>query len=367
MLNHARAFRDRGWRVTLAGALENALPEDLAADSGVRVWELRAGAAMLLRNVVALTRRLAADESWSVAFVQNPPGFPAVFAAWLGSAARGAAVVVDWHNLGSTLLALAPERSRFAVNIYRLLERIPALRTGLHVSVSQALARHWGLKTARVVYDAPSRRTHVVRPLDRGEWWRRVWPDQPLPRIDACWVAAPSSWGRDEDLDALRRVAHLAATRSALWHDSRLVVFATGRGPGREKFERELGQLPAGPIEIRTGWLPAGAYPEFLTLADAGLCLHVSSSGLDLPMKLADFGGAGLPALVRDYGPVLDELGAEPSIMRFHTDDELETCLRNLARDGEAPCKPHRAEEWEARWTHALDGWLRRFETEVVV
>jgi len=368
MLNHARAFRQRGWRVTLAGTLENALPDDLANDGAVNVWALRAGAGTLLRNLFSLTRRLAADESWSVAFVQNPPGFPAVFAAWLAGASRGAPVVVDWHNLGFTLFALAPRRSRFAVNVYRWLEKIPALSAGLHVSVSRALARRLALKTARVIHDAPSRRAVVKRPaIDRAEWWRRVWPDRPGPRVDAHWVAAPSSWGRDEDLDALRRVAHLAATRSALWRDSRLIVVATGRGAGREAFERALRDLPAGPIEIRTGWLPPGAYPEFLTLADAGLCLHVSSSGVDLPMKLADFRGAGLPALVRDYGPVLDELSAETSMIRFRTDDELETQLRCVAR-GEVVRAPAVADgpAWETKWESGLESWLSPFESEDV-
>jgi beta-1,4-mannosyltransferase len=43
-------------------------------------------------------------------------------------------------------------------------------------------------------------------------------------------------------------------------------------------------------------------------MADAGLCLHQSSSGLDLPMKLADFRGCAIPACAFDYGPVLSEV-----------------------------------------------------------
>lgn len=367
MLNHARAFRERGWRVTLAGALENALPEDLANDSDVRVWDLRANGGGLLREVLTLGKKLATDDSWHLALVQNPPGFPAVFAAWLAHGARGADVAMDWHNLGFTLLALAPNRGRVAVALYRVLEKLPALSAGLHIAVSRALAQWLGLKNVRVIHDAPSARAKVVRPTDRAAWWQRVWPDQPMPRVDAHWVAAPSSWGRDEDLDALRRVAHLAATRSARWRDSRLVVFATGRGPGREAFERALKDLPPGPIEIRTGWLPPGAYPEFLTLADGGLCLHVSSSGLDLPMKLADFRGAWLPALVRDYGSVLDELAADGTLERFRTDEELEEKLRHLAQRESLPPAMPTAETWETRWHRALDDWLQRFETEVVV
>ena len=121
-------------------------------------------------------------------------------------------------------------------------------------------------------------------------------------------MVSPTSWTRDEDFDvlleAVRRCEALVAGRP--FPD--VLVLLTGRGARRAGFEAAAAALPGRRIHVRTLWLEPDDYPSALGAADLGLCLHRSASGLDLPMKIADMQGAGLPVCALDYGPCLDEM-----------------------------------------------------------
>lgn len=54
-------------------------------------------------------------------------------------------------------------------------------------------------------------------------------------------------------------------------------------------------------IQISTLWLEVDDYPKIVAAADLGVCLHYSSSGLDLPMKVVDMFAAGTPCLAVRY------------------------------------------------------------------
>jgi beta-1,4-mannosyltransferase len=100
-----------------------------------------------------------------------------------------------------------------------------------------------------------------------------------------------------------------------------------------------------------------------LRAADIGVCLHRSSSGLDLPMKLADMLGSGLPVLAVDYGPCLREqlrpgdngllfsTAAElaEQIIALFTDFPSSPTLDRLRNNIAASAQPRWDDEWNAR------------------
>ncbi len=120
-------------------------------------------------------------------------------------------------------------------------------------------------------------------------------------------VVCPTSWTPDEDFDLLLEALERADRRLARG-DKQLALILTGRGALRESFETRLARRSFKSIVVRTHWLEPADYPVLIGMADLGLCLHQSSLGLDLPMKVADFRGAGVPVAAFDYAPVLGEV-----------------------------------------------------------
>ena len=88
-------------------------------------------------------------------------------------------------------------------------------------------------------------------------------------------------------------------TRAARKDGARLLsgIGRAGRGPQRAAYEARMAGLDLVHVALRTLWLEPGDYPLLLGSADLGVCLHASSSGLDLPMKVCGCGcGAGVLA-----------------------------------------------------------------------
>jgi beta-1,4-mannosyltransferase len=312
-----------------------------------------------------------------VILVQNPPAVPSLSMAWLAARLRGARFVIDWHNLSHTIAAVKVGEGHRAVKSLARGERRWARRADGHLAVSQAmgdwLAREYRVKPV-VVYDRPAASFAPPSAAAAAALWSKLSADYQLGTTRPPIVVCPTSWTPDEDFDLLlealeRAERTLRRARTLEAPEARrdlplLALFLTGLGPLRTTFEQRATRRDFSAIAVKTAWLDPADYPTFVGMADLGLCLHQSSSGLDLPMKLADLRGAGVPVATYDYSQVLAEVmetGREG--ITFRDPGDLANLLvsvatRSIAPDG--PLAKSRAwlaqnppERWDVQWDRA--------------
>jgi len=303
-----------------------------------------------------------------VILVQNPPAFPSLSIAWLASRLRGARFVIDWHNLSHTIAAVKVGERHRVVKALARCERRWAKRAQAHLTVSKSLsdwlAKEYGAKPV-VVYDRPPQAFARPAVADAAALWEKISKDMPLAGARPPIVVCPTSWTPDEDFDllleALERAERQLTRGVPPPPGVRLAMLLTGRGPLRETFEARAARRNFKAIAVRTLWLEPADYPTLVGMADLGLCLHQSSSGLDLPMKLADLRGAGVPAATYDYAPVLGEVmttGREG--VTFNDPGDLSSLFVSVASRAVTPDSPlgrsaawlaqNPAERWDAQW-----------------
>jgi beta-1,4-mannosyltransferase len=70
-----------------------------------------------------------------------------------------------------------------------------------------------------------------------------------------------------------------------------------------------------------------------LSLCDIGVCLHYSSSGLDLPMKVVDMFGAGIPVLAINYETLNELLKHNKNGLIFNNAEELTKQLSDIVKN----------------------------------
>ena len=335
MLYHAQALAANGLDVDLVGFEGTPLPKAVADDLRIKVRRLNPATLRLRRGVsgstyavaglvdaarlsLRLWRTLRTLRRPDLVLIQNPPAFPTLAVAWFSLRRRGVRFVIDWHNLGYTLLSLRLGQWHPAVRLARWLERRDARRVEANLCVSRGLAAflesRFGVQQARVLYDRPASAFVPMDRADRERLRQALFTRLGVHGGMVAFIVCPTSWTEDEDFDLVIGAVPRLEERIRGWEAAvvgrrfpDLVILVTGDGARRAEFERRFAGLPARRVHLRARWLEPEDYPRVVGSADLGLCLHRSSSGLDIPMKVADLFGAGVPVCALDYGVCLAE------------------------------------------------------------
>jgi beta-1,4-mannosyltransferase len=321
--------------------------------------------------------------------VQNPPAIPLLVIAWFVCRLRNASLVIDWHNLGYTMIDSTSSRvGKVARPIAQLYEHYMAPLADGHLAVTKAMKEFLKREMhvdARVLYDCPPA---LFRPLSLEEKhafllelntelskscpnsWTLLAQNQTLltevladgqvryrpnrPKL----LTSSTSWTPDEDfgilLDAL-----VELDTKLLIKNQRLLVVVTGKGPQKEYYQQKLSRLTLTNVCIQTLWLEPRDYPRMIACADVGVSLHASTSGLDFPMKVHDHFGCHVPVLVKQFDCASELLHDRVNGRIFATSHELAVLTGELLLTGEEGDKELRRyvralgdrPRWDENWT----------------
>ncbi|KAJ5549623.1 CAZyme family GT33 [Penicillium frequentans] len=364
MQYHALSIARNGGQVVIIGYTESDPHPDLISHPNVTIVPIRPHPAILqtsnkllftlygplkvLFQVVCLWRCLAytaPPSRWLL--VQNPPSIPTLAVASLSCFLRQTRLVIDWHNFGYSILALKLGPNHPLVKVSLWYEKIFCKSAFAHFCVTDAmrsvLKQDFQLQAPILpLHDRPASHFSPIQDADERIKFLASLPEtkeicsKPI-RLRV--LVSSTSWTPDEDfsvlIEALLQYSKLATSNTDL---PEILAIITGKGPQKEMYMQKIATLEAAgklkKVTIRTAWLSVADYAKLLASASLGVSLHTSSSGVDLPMKVVDMFGAGLPVVGWNRFEAWPELVTEGvNGMGFGSAGELAEQLAKLFGD----------------------------------
>lgn len=330
---------------------------------------------VLFQSVTMFWVILRRTKKPSHTIVQTPPAIPSQFVMVVICLLRGSKLIIDYHNYASSLMALTLGKQSILVRFTSLYEKFFSHWADARLCVSNAMKKdiqsNWGVSCI-IMYDRPPSIFHPLSLTNKHELFLKLSKTEPVFKSDnedsssletdrvqtvfsestptggklrtdrPFLLISSTSWTEDEDfnilLNALEVYDEKASNKQAQL--PQMVCIITGKGPLKTHYENIIVQMNFKNVKICTMWLASEDYPALLASADLGVCLHKSSSGLDLPMKIVDMFGSGLPVCAVHFECLHELLRDEHNGVIFHDHNQLAEQLERLCRGFPAP-NPH--------------------------
>lgn len=332
----------------------------------------------------------------NVIILQNPPTIPTLPITFIYSKLTGSKLVIDWHNYGYSILSLNLKPTNLIVKISKSIEIFFGRHADAGLCVSEAmrkdLVKNFNINyPIHVLYDRPPKHFKPLSLREKHNFYLKM--KQQIPEFKSphedffkqqseisaskrkversetrftitnhlinkdvvmmrpkrpAIIMSSTSWTEDEDfnllLEALRhydetRTNQLLKEDSTLEEDinftclPHLVCVITGKGPLKVYYEEKINEYKFKHIDIVLPWLDSQDYPKMVASCDLGISLHSSSSGVDLPMKVVDMFGCGIPVLAYEYQAISELVIDDFYGQTFKNSEELFTKLALLLKD----------------------------------
>jgi beta-1,4-mannosyltransferase len=280
--------------------------------------------------------------------VQNAPAIPALLSIIILFPFFNilhTKVAIDWHNLSYTI-AKNKKKHRIVVYALMFVEFIAARLYSIQFCVSFAMRKWFRDKWNVNVEHFPDTPFEAFKKTDEKDLSGFVCEldasesDRPITCMSS------TSWTPDERFDIL---AEALLEFDKKFNDDlpHLYLFITGRGPLKTQFEQQVGILRH--VKLFMAWLEFKDYCELIRNVDIGLSMHESTSGLDLPMKILDMFGSGIPVISKNY-PCIKELVDESNGYLFDTAEELCNLFYTLNVEKIREKKVPKSKTFEENW-----------------
>ncbi|KAI9295353.1 hypothetical protein K502DRAFT_303844 [Neoconidiobolus thromboides FSU 785] len=302
--------------------------------------------------------------------IQNPPAIPTLIVVQLVCFIKQSQLIIDWHNFGYSILSLKLGISHPIVKFAYFYEKLFAKWAFIHITVTEAMAselkNEWKVSGKIIVVHDKS--AEEFQPMELSqihefmlqlentqsefqllkkqlyiddeketslitEKNQEVKIEYRKNRVKL--IVSSTSWTPDEDFSILLKAIEIYNTTilsNSNINPTKLAIIITGKGPEKENYELKIKQLndQLTYVKIITTWLPIAFYPKLLACADLGISLHLSSSGLDLPMKIVDMFGTGLPVCAMDFMCLSELVQHNKNGLVFSSAEELALNLESL-------------------------------------
>ncbi|KAK6199512.1 beta-mannosyltransferase [Scheffersomyces amazonensis] len=321
---HAKSFSKYEYYVNLCGYIETEPPYDVVDDINIDISEIKPiknsfnlpyilfiGQKVFLQ-VFQLFKLLLGIRGSDYILLQNPPSIPILILViiFIKVFSRSTTLIVDWHNLNYSILNLKFKNERHPlVRLVKFYEQFLGKNfVDINLTVTKKmksfLVQEFNFDPKKIItlYDRPS---DIFSPLESEEEKNDILQSidlfAGLENISKYKILISStSFTPDEDFDVLLD----ALKRYEMDNDSPpIILVVTGKGPLRDEFFGTVKRLAFNPerIIVKSAWLSISDYPRVISVADLSVSLHTSSSGIDLPMKILDFFGSGVPVIALNF------------------------------------------------------------------